>query len=149
MNLLTPSIVFLVGRPELIHFTVFPFSGFQHFRPAKPARLPYCSECKVMRLIWSRKRMISLPCLGKFPRQRFHLSLFSSDHFIFHASHSSHLFPSLHPLLICVYTLKVFIVGVAAAHLSWPASVRFYNRGWIYPSVCSKTTPPAQRITLP
>lgn len=57
-NLLTPSIVFLVGRPVSIHFTLLPFSGFQHLRPAKPARLPYCSECKVIRLIWGWKQMI-------------------------------------------------------------------------------------------
>lgn len=42
---------------------------------------------------------------------------------IFHASHSSHLLPSLHPLLICVYTLKVFIVGVPAAQRSELASL--------------------------
>lgn len=75
---------------------------------------------------------------------------FISPHLIFHASHSSHLFPSLHPLLICVYTLKVFIVGVAAAQRSEPASLcEVLPQGWIYPSVCSKTAPPAQRITLP
>lgn len=72
-------------------------------------------------------------------------------HLIFHASHSSHLLPSLHPLLICVYTLKVFIVGVPTAQRSELASLCevLLQRLDLSKCVCSKTTPPAQRITLP